>query len=194
MASFTLEQLEQIWTFNGGPSNEAAIAAAIALAESGGCQYALAAPTDIRPVQECTYRDTSGEFSVGLWQINTYAHPQYDRMSLFDPAYNAEAAVAVSSGGTDFTPWSTFNNGAYLQYLTPGSTATPHPAGPPGSIFSPFPDEATPVLTGTVPAHVTRAWSHMIRQLGVTLPSAARAGRLVSRRMLPAVAIRRRQK
>jgi len=181
----------QIWQFAGGSAAAAPVAAALALAESGGCQYALAAPTDIRPVQECTYRQTSGEFSIGLWQVNSYAHPQYDRLSLFDANYNAGAAVAISNNGTDFTAWSTFNSGAYLPYLTPGSTATPHAAGPPGSIYSPFPPGPPTLTTTGVPTHVTRSWSHLIRVLGTQVPSYSRSAHLVARKILPAVTIRR---
>jgi len=77
----------------------------------------------------------------------------------------------------------------------PGGGALPPPGSQPqgaGGIFVPFAPPPDAVL-GSVPTHATRAWSHLMRQLGVTLPSAARAGRLVSRRMLPAVTIRRRR-
>lgn len=57
------------------------------------------------------------ERSFGLWQINTLAHPQYDETQLLDPAYNARAALAVSSGGKNWRPWSTFTSGLYRKYL-----------------------------------------------------------------------------
>ena len=59
--------------------------------------------------------------SVGLWQIRTLKKdPPHirDRNWLTGSPFNqAVAAYAISSNGTDFTPWSTFNTGAYLQYM-----------------------------------------------------------------------------
>lgn len=50
----------------------------------------------------------------GLWQINSPSHPTYATSSLLsDPLYNARAAYAISNGGTNWTPWSTYNSGAY---------------------------------------------------------------------------------
>lgn len=54
---------------------------------------------------------------VGLWQINVKAHPQYSRAEMQDPAKNARAAFAISSGGTNWRPWEAYTNGAYLLYL-----------------------------------------------------------------------------
>jgi Lysozyme like domain len=85
-------------------------AAAIALAESSGNPNAVG-DLDITP---------GG--SIGLWQINLKAHPEYTADSLKDPATNAAAAYAVYSNANGFTPWSTFNGGQYQAYLQ--STAT----------------------------------------------------------------------
>lgn len=53
--------------------------------------------------------------SVGLWQINLRAHPEYDEESLKDPMTNAQAAYAIyRAAGNSFTPWTTYKNGAYL--------------------------------------------------------------------------------
>src|SRR5439155_1281444 len=41
---------------------------------------------------------TSQEDRTGLWQINTYAHPQYKKQSLLDPDYNAQPAFDVFHG------------------------------------------------------------------------------------------------
>jgi hypothetical protein len=37
-----------------------------------------------------------------------------------DPDECARAAWVISRGGTHLTPWSVFNSGAYLQWMTPG--------------------------------------------------------------------------
>jgi hypothetical protein len=48
---------------------------------------------------------TLPERSFGLWQVNVLAFPQYDEQLLQDPEYNAQAAYALSKGGTDLRPW-----------------------------------------------------------------------------------------
>lgn len=87
-------------------------ATAIAMAESGGNPDAVG-DTSITPPYG----------SVGLWQINVAAHPQYTADSLHDPSTNAQAALAISSGGTNFSPWSTFNSGAYQKYMAAAQAA-----------------------------------------------------------------------
>jgi hypothetical protein len=79
------------------------LAAAIALAESGGVPNAL-----VR---------SSREISVGLWQINTMVHP-YTVDAMRDPRQNAAAAYAISRGGTDWRPWSTYTAGTYRVFQT----------------------------------------------------------------------------
>ncbi len=64
--------------------------------------------------------------SHGLWQIRTLKNPQNygfpDTLRvadgrLYDPQTNAEAAFAISKGGTDFTPWSVYTAGIYRNFL-----------------------------------------------------------------------------
>lgn len=63
------------------------------------------------------------EESVGLWQINLMAHPQYDGERLAtDVMYAAQAAYDVSGGGTNFRPWTAYLKGAYKGFLA-GATA-----------------------------------------------------------------------
>lgn len=81
----------------------AKLAAAIALAESGGSTGAV--------------HRTSREHSVGLWQINISKHP-FSVFDMKDPIKNAHAAFKISKGGTDWRPWTAFTNGRYKQYLT----------------------------------------------------------------------------
>ena len=88
------------------------IAVAVALAESGG-----------DPTAE--NHDSNGTTDYGLWQINS-VHG-YDPNQLLDPAFNAKAAYEVSGGGTHWTPWVTYNSGAYKQYLGQATGATPVP-------------------------------------------------------------------
>lgn len=54
--------------------------------------------------------------SCGLTQVRTLAgRPSCEELK--DPATNIEWAWKISSGGTDFTPWSVYTSGKYLQYL-----------------------------------------------------------------------------
>lgn len=48
------------------------------------------------------------EDSVGLWQISLVYHPEYDKETLKDPRANADAAYKLSSGGSNWHPWSTY--------------------------------------------------------------------------------------
>lgn len=89
----------------GFSDDDANTAAAIAIAESSGN------PSAVGDLQL-----TPGG-SIGLWQINLKAHPEYTASELTDPATNAAAAFSVFSAAGGFTPWSTFNNGAYQAYL-----------------------------------------------------------------------------
>jgi len=85
--------LEALWEAAGGSHGEAFMAAEIAMAESGGNQYALS-PTD----------------DYGYWQINASHGPA---MATFNALGNAKAAIAISNDGTDWLPWTTYVTGAY---------------------------------------------------------------------------------
>jgi hypothetical protein len=98
-ARMTVEELRQLAAQSGFP--DAALAAAVAMAESGGFIGAVG--------------DQGTSF--GLWQIHTPAHPEYNAKSLLDATYNANAARVISKGGTDWRPWTTYKTGAYLAYM-----------------------------------------------------------------------------
>jgi len=85
--------LEALWKAAGGSSGEAFMAAEIAMAESGGRQYALSPTND-----------------YGYWQINGSHGPAE---ATFNPIGNARAAIAISRNGTDWFPWTTYVTGAY---------------------------------------------------------------------------------
>ena len=88
--------LEALWEQAGGSRGEAFTAAEIALAESSGQQYAT---------------NTNGGASTdrGYWQVNSIHGAQ----STYDAYGNARAAVQISRDGSDWTPWVTYNTGAY---------------------------------------------------------------------------------
>jgi len=160
--SFSHDDLVNLWLYVGGPAGVADIAAAIALAESHGCKYAKAGPNDDRPSPQCVYRQTDGENSYGLWQINQRAHPSYSADDLYDAVGNARAALAVSNGGSDFGPWTTYTSGAFTQYLT-GSPSS-------SSVFSA--GTTTVAVNPTQPAGVAAAWSNLIGQYATGVPAA----------------------
>ena len=85
--------LEALWEAAGGSHSEAFMAAEIAMAESGGNQYALSPTND-----------------YGYWQINGSHGPA---QATFNPIGNAKAAIAISSNGTNWYPWTTYVTGAY---------------------------------------------------------------------------------
>ena len=97
--ALSFEAIESLARSVGFPDPE--LAAAIALAESSGIATAVG----------------DGGTSIGLWQINTTAHPQFSRADLVDPTFNAQTALGISKRGTDWKPWSTYNSGAYKRFL-----------------------------------------------------------------------------
>jgi hypothetical protein len=95
--------LESLWTGAGGPPGLANLAAAIALAESGGDPNA---------------HNPSG--ATGLWQILGAVLPG----NLYDPVVNAANAVKKWRDAHGFTPWVTYTHGDYQAYLAPGGFYT----------------------------------------------------------------------
>jgi hypothetical protein len=73
---------------------------------------------------KCSDNDNPSTSSIGLWQINLYWHPEYDRSWLFDPNNNAQAALEISSNGQDWQWWSTYKDGtSYLQWIPEAKSA-----------------------------------------------------------------------
>jgi Lysozyme like domain len=90
----------------GLKGNAITIASSIAMAESGGDTNIINPGTALVP-----------EYSVGLWQINLRAHPQYTVASMQNPTQNAAAMFSISGGGKNWNPWSTYTNGSYMQFM-----------------------------------------------------------------------------
>jgi LysM repeat protein len=84
--------LEALWRSAGGASWAEVTAASIAMAESGGRQYATG---------------SAGE--RGYWQIN----PVNGSLSTYNAYGNARSAVIMSRDGTNWHPWTTWVDGAY---------------------------------------------------------------------------------
>lgn len=93
---FNYAQLEGIWQLAGGNAQYSAMAAAIAMAESGGNSNA-------------SNTNSNKTIDRGLWQINS----SNGSGSSFDIMTNARAAVAMSSSGQTWRPWCTaYSDGA----------------------------------------------------------------------------------
>jgi LysM repeat protein len=85
--------LEQLWDAAGGNPSHAFMAAEIAMAESGGNQYAHS-PTD----------------DFGYWQINA----SNGSLATYDAYGNARSAIILSNDGTNWSPWTTYTAGLYV--------------------------------------------------------------------------------
>ena len=155
-------QIEGYWVYAGGPSGSTAqTAAAITGAESSF------QPGIIQPgVDYCG--SGSDRAGWGLWQITCGNEvPQYGTdFQMLDPWNNAEAAVSLYDS-RGFEPWTTYDTGAYENYLQstspdlaisdPGEyvqiNATPSgtpssPAADPGSTYGPpFPTNSRNLLS-----------------------------------------------
>jgi hypothetical protein len=107
---YNYAQLEQLWINAGGPASVAPVAAAIAEAESSGNANATNA-TDNNGTQT----------SWGLWQISNGTHNQ-PVANILSPTVNAQQAVAKYQAANGFSPWGTYDSGAYTAFLSPGTT------------------------------------------------------------------------
>jgi len=114
---YSIENLVQLALSVGFKGENAAIAAAIAMAESGGN------PT-IDTVKSGLDPEKKKEFSIGLWQINMRGRLGEERRKkfnienndLYNPNLNAQIAYKLSSG-YNFDDWTTYTKGNYKTYL-----------------------------------------------------------------------------
>jgi hypothetical protein len=98
----------------GLTDSRAKVAAAVAMAESGGNPNA--------------HNDNAatGDDSYGLWQINMLGAMGPERRrklglsansELYNPQTNAKAMAMISQTGGNFSPWSVYTSGEYLKHL-----------------------------------------------------------------------------
>jgi hypothetical protein len=81
---------------------------AICMAESGG-----------DPAKDNAGLNADGSVDYGLMQVNSIHADMVggNLEALRNPAVNIKIAYSLSKGGTDWTPWSTYNNGKYREWL-----------------------------------------------------------------------------
>ena len=135
VTAYSFSDLEKLWKDAGGNATYAPMAAAVAMAESGGHPNA-------------TNRNSNGSTDRGLWQINSV----HGAMSTLDVKANARAAVSLSKNGTSWKAWCTawssgkcsgtyLGTGApFLNFLPKGSSTGTVPSGTASA------DTSTPAL------------------------------------------------
>jgi hypothetical protein len=107
---------------------------------------------------DTTIEDATWGPSVGLLQIRSLKAQEStgatrDEQANTDPLHNQRAALEISSGGTDFTPWSTFDSGAFQTYLSTARAAVANPQAPPQNIA--LQDQLTGSVAGVASAAPT---------------------------------------
>lgn len=117
--AYTQKQIFDALEAVGVYSDQANIGAAIAMAESQGVRY-------------CRNLNTNGSIDRGPFQINNQAHPSVTDKCAFNLACAAQAAREIAGGGKggavqtlNWGPWTTYNSGAYKQYLQDYKTSFP---------------------------------------------------------------------
>ena len=112
----TDKQIAQYARNAGLHGNGLIISIAVALAESQGWTKAVLINTD------CSH-------DRGVWQINSRWHGEVSDTQAFNPTTAAQAAARISSNGSDWTPWTTYINGAYNQFMSRARTAASQVGG-----------------------------------------------------------------
>lgn len=80
--------------------------------------YAVAnAESQLKPDAVGYNTDKRKTIDRGLFQINDYWHSEVSNECAYDLVCNIKEAYRISKGGTDWTPWVTYNNKLYLHYL-----------------------------------------------------------------------------
>lgn len=111
------------------PPESAVIAVAIAKRESGWNTNA--------------HNGKPPDNSYGLWQINMIGQLGVNRRAqfhltsneqLFDPYANARAAFSISSGGSNWRPWSVYTNGSYRMAIAEATEAVKYIQANPGYV------------------------------------------------------------
>lgn len=118
-SKLSYSQLRALWIQAGGAPELASTMAAVAMAESTGRVNAL------------NDNPSTGDYSVGLWQINYLGDLRASRTAQFgtpellrsDPLANAKAAVALAGDGSGLGNWPTYTGGAYKAYYHPETPA-----------------------------------------------------------------------
>ena len=145
---YSIQDLVRLALSVGFKKENAAIAAAIAMAESSG--------------NPNNHNEKYPDNSYGLWQINMLDEPGYmlgeerrrkfnikDNNELFNPTLNAQIAYKLS-GGYNFNAWTTYTNGRYRTFLRAAQEALQKTSTTP---VIPKPQSSLPPLPPTNTVH-----------------------------------------
>jgi hypothetical protein len=130
---------------SGLSDSRAKVAAAIAMAESGGNERAVVHDSD--------------DDSYGLWQINMRGSMGPSRRAMYglasnddllDPATNARVMSSISHQGANFNAWTTFTSNKYKEWLDTKLTDLPLPI--PGTAMLGFLPDSVPGLSTSLDA------------------------------------------
>jgi hypothetical protein len=116
MAKYTEAEIIQILRDADIPEKDIPLMIAIAMAESRG---------DSDAVGDVKLANDKWDASIGLFQVRSLRNPEkYSKADklrikdkLFDPVYNAKVAYEISKKGKDWSPWSTYNDNSYKEFL-----------------------------------------------------------------------------
>ena len=147
--TLTNAQVQQLWLAAGGSGSNALLAANIAGCESGYSTSVIdntAYPN--RPGYHEPGPNASPEYSVGLWQVNLVAHPQYTEAEMVNGLQNARAIIAITSNGRYFAQT---NVNCYRDVASKGEQLSTAPGTPDAKV------------TGT--HALTNAWARFMRSL-----------------------------
>jgi len=119
--------IQKLWIANGGPSGWAPLMAGIAIAESGGNAGIL------------NSTPSTGDYSVGLWQINYFGNLMSGRTAQYgsptalanDPNGQAKAAIELFGNGAGIGNWK--GDATYNAWVAAGS-----PQQPSAAVVSPW--------------------------------------------------------
>ena len=103
--SLSIQQLTQYAQQAGFSGSGLQNIVAISMAESGGNPTA----------QNCN--NPGGSCDRGVLQINSYWHSEVSNSCANDPACAFQQAFRISGNGTNFSQWTTFQSGAYQQFI-----------------------------------------------------------------------------
>lgn len=70
--------------------------------------------------------NANGSVDYGLWQINSVHRPPVP--DIYDPAVNAGWMWEISNGGSDWSPWTVYRTGRYLDWVDVAADAVEHVA------------------------------------------------------------------
>jgi len=127
--------LSKIWQQAGGSQKTCYLAVSVAIAESGGDAH-VQGPNS----------DQWHSIDRGLWQLNSHWHPEVADKCAYDRVCNGKAALRISLGGTNFSSWTTVQQGINIKFLNMSEVACrgfkPTPPTPPAP--TPPPPVPTP--------------------------------------------------